>query len=481
MLEPDLKGGPRKPHQLMGLVLGPTVFIALSLSSAPEGLSPAAWSVAALAALMAIWWASEAVPLFVTALLPLAALPLMGIEDIRGAAAPFAHPVIFLLLGGFLIGLALEKWNLHRRLAFHIILAVGSRPLGLIAGAMLATAFLSMWITNTATTIMILPIAISLIAVVARDGEGGGDGGKNEAANFGTAMMLGIAYAASIGGMASLVGSPTNLLAASYLEEVFSIEMTFAAWMAFALPIATVLLGAAYIVLTRIAFPVSNRLGDVSTDAVKEMLREMGSMSWPEIRVCAVFATVAAAWIFSPVLESWFGFDISDTVIALVGAIALFVIPANWRDRTFLLDGAAVRRLPWEVLILFGGGLSLAKAIDTTGLAVWIGNGLDFLTTMPLFVLIFGVTLLVLLLTELMSNTATVAAFLPIAGSLALGTDLAPVLIVLPLALSASAAFMLPVATPPNTLVFGTGYVSLPQMMRAGVLLNIFGALIIAA
>ncbi|MDJ0514257.1 MAG: DASS family sodium-coupled anion symporter [Methyloceanibacter sp.] len=477
MLEPDESGAGRKPHQLVGLVLGPAVFAACLLSSPPEGLSVVAWSVAALALWMAIWWATEAVPLFVTALLPLATLPLLGVEKIAGTAAPYAHPVVFLLLGGFLIGLALEKWNLHRRIAFHIILAVGSRPLNLIAGKMLATAFLSMWITNTATTIMVLPIAMSLIAVVAPDGKQA----HGEAANFGTAMMLGIAYAASIGGMASLVGSPTNLLAASYLEEVSGIEMTFAYWMLLALPISVVLLVCAYVVLTRIAFPVSNKVGSVDPGLVEGLLREMGPMTRPEKRVCAVFVAVALCWMFSPLVEDWLEFDISDTGIALIGAVALFTIPANWSERTFLLDGTAVRRVPWEVLILFGGGLSLAKAIDTTGLAVWIGDGLSFLEAMPLLVLIFSLTLLVVLLTELMSNTATVAAFLPIAGSLALGTDVSPLLFVMPIALAASAAFMLPVATPPNTLVFGTGYVTLPQMMRAGVLLNVFGAAIIAA
>lgn len=477
MLEPDESGAGRKPHQLVGLVLGPAVFAGCLLSPPPEGLTVFAWSVAALALWMAIWWATEAVPLFVTALLPLATLPLLGVEQIAGAAAPYAHPVVFLLLGGFLIGLALEKWNLHRRIAFHIILAVGSRPLNLIAGTMLATAFLSMWITNTATTIMVLPIAMSLITVVAPDGKQA----HGEAANFGTAMMLGIAYAASIGGMASLVGSPTNLLAASYLEEVAGIEMTFADWMLFALPISAVLLVCAYVVLTRVAFPVTNKVGSVDPGLVEGMLREMGPMTGPEKRVCAVFIAVALSWMFSPLVENWLDFDISDTGIALIGAVALFTIPANWPERTFLLDGTAVRRVPWEVLILFGGGLSLAKAIDTTGLAVWIGDGLSFLEAMPLLLLIFGLTLLVVLLTELMSNTATVAAFLPIAGSLALGTDVAPLLFVMPIALAASAAFMLPVATPPNTLVFGTGYVTLPQMMRAGVLLNVLGAAIIAA
>ena len=476
MLEPEQDGASYKLHQLVGLFAGPALFAVLALSPTPAGLSASAWAVAALAAWMAAWWATEALPLFVTALLPLVFLPLLGIVDVRGAAAPFAHPVVFLLLGGFLIGLALEKWNLHRRIAFHIILNVGSRPLSLIAGTMLATAFLSMWITNTATTIMMIPIALSLIGVV---GANNADRERG-ASNFGTAMMLGIAYAASIGGMASLVGSPTNLLAASYLDEVFGIEMTFLRWLVFALPIAAVLLVCAFLVLTRIAFPVSNSLGEIKSGLVAGMLREMGPMSGPEKRVAIVFLAVAMGWIFYPLIRDEAGLAITDTGIAIAGAIVLFAIPANWRTRTFLLDWTTVRKVPWEVLILFGGGLSLAKAIDSSGLAVWVGNGLSVLSTMPLFVLILGATLLVVLLTELMSNTATAAAFLPIAGSLALGSDVAPVLTVIPIALAASSAFMLPVATPPNTLVFGTRYVTLPQMLRAGVLLNFLGAGIIA-
>lgn len=477
MDEPELAEPRYRAHQAIGLFAGPVLFAAMATSPVPSGLSGNAWAVAALAIWMAVWWATEAVPLFATALLPLVLLPLLGVENLREAAVPFAHPVVFLLLGGFLIGLALEKWNLHRRIAFHIILSVGSRPLSLIAGKMLATAFLSMWITNTATTIMMIPIALSLIGVVGAQEAGH----SRDVRNFAAAMMLGIAYAASIGGMASLVGSPTNLLAASYLDEVFGIEMSFLRWLVFALPISAILLVCAYLVLTRVAFSISNDLGAIKSSLAADSMREMGPMTGPEKRVALVFLLVAMGWIFNPVIRDATGLALTDTGIAIAGAIALFAIPANWRQRRFLLDWRTVRKVPFEVLILFGGGLSLAKAIDSSGLAAWIGNGLSVLHTMPLFILIFGVTLLVVLLTELMSNTATAAAFLPIAGSLALGTDVAPVLIVIPIALAASSAFMLPVATPPNTLVFGTHMVSLPQMLRAGVLLSFFGALIIAA
>ena len=477
MPEPEQISDRRSLRQLIGLVAGPVCFAALAVSPPPSGLSEPGWAVAALAVWMAVWWATEAVPLFVTALLPLVLLPLFGVLDVRQAATPFGHPVVFLMLGGFLIGLALERWNLHRRIALHTIMCFGGRPTNLVAGKMLATAFLSMWITNTATTIMVLPIAISLIGAVVPDGKAG----SREATNFATAMVLGIAYAASIGGMGSLVGSPTNLLAASYLDQTFGIELTFAGWMAVALPIAVVLLGLAYLVLTRIAFPISNSLGEAKTDVAGEMLREMGPMSVPERRVAIIFAVVAAAWIFRPLVHDWLGAGLTDTGIAIAGAIALFVVPANWRERTFLLGRMAVRKVPWEVLILFGGGLSLAKAIEVSQLATWMGNGLSFLHSMPLVVLVFGVALLVALLTEWMSNAATAAAFLPIAGSLALGSDIAPLLIVFPIALAASSAYMLPVATPPNTLVFGTGYVTIPQVVRAGALLTFLGAAIIAA
>ena len=412
-----------------------------------------------------------------TALLPLVMVPLLGIADIRSASNPYANPVIFLLLGGLLIALAFERWNLHRRIAFHIMLRVGNRPLNLIGGVMLASAFLSMWITNAATTVLMLPIAVSLIHEVLPEGKDHGRDGIN----FSAAMMLGIAYAASIGGMGTLIGTPPNALAAGYLEEAFGIEVSFVSWMGVAVPIAAVLLGFAFLVLTRVAFPVSKTLGGAETSAVGDMLRAMGPMRGPEKWVAIVFATVASMWVFAPIARGWLGLGITETGIAIAGAIALFAIPADWRKRKFLLDVTAVRRVPWDVLILFGGGMSLAKAIDASGLAVWIGDGLSFLHGEPLIVIILGIALLVVCLTELMSNTATTAALLPIAGGFAASTGLDPLYLAMPIALAASSAYMLPVATPPNALVFGSGYVSLPQMLRAGFLLSLIGAVVISA
>ncbi len=472
--EPTRSG--HKTYQLVGLLLGPACFAAMALIPPPAGLPAAGWAAAALGVWMAIWWATEAVPLFATALLPLIFLPLLGISHLNAAAAPFANPVVFLLFGGFLIALTMERWNLHRRIAFHIILRVGNRPLNLIGGVMLATAALSMWISNTATTVMMLPIATSLIAVVLPSGK---NAGRDET-NFATAMMLGVAYAASIGGMATLIGSPPNALAASYLGQTFNINVTFAEWMALALPISAALLAAAFLILTRVSLPFSPALATTEQHVVGDMLLDIGPMSVPEKRVALVFAAVVAAWILNPFIGRWLGLSLSDTGIAVAGAVALCAIPADWQSRTFLLDLSTARKAPFDILILFGGGLSLAQAMESSGLTLWIGNGLSFLHGMPVVVLVGGVALLVVFLTELMSNTATAAAFLPIAGSLAIGADAPPLLIAAAVGLAASAAFMLPVATLPNALVFGTGHIGLTRMMHAGFFLSLAGAAIIA-
>jgi solute carrier family 13 (sodium-dependent dicarboxylate transporter), member 2/3/5 len=465
-------------YQLAGLIIGPVLFVLILALPPPADLSAAGWKTAAIAVLIAVWWATEALPLAATALVPLVLFPLLGIFDVQQTAAPFANPLIFLFLGGFLIALAVQRWDLHRRIALHIVMRVGHRPLSLVAGAMLATAALSMWISNTATTMMMLPIAVSLIAVT-RSAEMPSETGD---ANFATAMMLGIAYAASIGGLATLIGSPPNALAASYMLQTFSVEVTFAGWMALALPVTMVMLPLAWLILTRVAFPFPNAQPGANPHAVRDVLEAMGPMSPPEKRVASVFAVVATGWILHPLIGDALGAGaITDTGLAIAGAVALFAIPADWRTRTFLLDWPTARKVPWEILILFGGGLSLAQGIDKTGLAAWMGSGLDFLTVGPTILLIAGVTVFVILLTELTSNTATTAAFLPVSGALAIGADLAPLLLAAPVALAASAAFMLPVATPPNAIVFGSGHVTLPQMMRAGIYLNIAGVIVITA
>jgi sodium-dependent dicarboxylate transporter 2/3/5 len=474
-LKQDPTASHYKTYQLVGLLLGPVCFVAMMLSPAPAGLSAAGWMTAALGVWMAIWWATEAIPLFATAVLPLLFLPLLGVLDLKQAAAPFANPVVFLLFGGFLIALTVERWTLHRRIAFHIILRVGNRPLNLVGGVMLATAAISMWISNAATTVMMLPIATSLIAVVLPSGKDHGRAG----ANFATAMMLGVAYAASIGGMATLIGTPPNALAASYLGQAFDIKVTFAEWMAIGVPISATLLAAAFVILTRISLPFSSNLASTEQHVVAGMLRDLGPMSVPEKRVAAVFVVVVAAWILSPLIGPMFGIEMTDTGIAIAAVLALCSIPAGRGSGTFLLDLATARKAPYDILVLFGGGLSLAQAMETSGLALWIGHGLSFLHGMPIVVLIAGVALLVIFLSEFMSNTATAAAFLPIGGSLAIGAEVSPVLIAFAVGFASSGAFMLPVGTIPNALVFGTGHIPLPRMLHAGFFLNLASATII--
>jgi sodium-dependent dicarboxylate transporter 2/3/5 len=464
-----------KTYQLVGLFLGPVCFVAMLLSPAPAGLSDVGWATAALGVWMAIWWASEAIPLFATAVLPLLFLPLLGVLNLEQATAPFANPVVFLLFGGFLIALTVERWNLHRRIAFHIILRVGNRPLNLVGGMMLATAAISMWVSNTATTVMMLPIATSLIAVVLPPGKEHGRAGTN----FAAAMMLGVAYAASIGGMATLIGTPPNALTASYLAQTFNIKVTFAEWMAIGIPISVTLLAAAFVILTRVSLPFSSNLASTEQHVVADMLHDMGPMSVPEKRVAAVFVVVVAAWILSPLIGPMIGIAMSDTGIAIAAVLALCVIPAGRRSGTFLLDLVTARKAPYDILVLFGGGLSLAEGMERSGLALWIGHGLSFLHGMPIVVLIAGVALLVIFLSEFMSNTATAAAFLPIGGSLAIGAEVSPLLIAFAVGLASSGAFMLPVGTIPNALVFGTGHIPLPRMLHAGFFLNLASAAII--
>lgn len=476
MAEGEEGTGTYRTYQAVGLMLGPLLFAMALLLPPPQGLSAAGWATAGVAALMAVWWATQAVPLAATALLPLVLTPLLGIAGVTETAAPYANPLIFLFLGGFLIALAVERWNLHRRIALYILLYVGGRPLNLVAGVMLATAVLSMWISNTATTIMMLPIALSLIAVT---------GAHERAAagrNFAAALMLGTAYAASIGGMATLIGSPPNALVAGYLLQHAGVEVTFASWMVVALPVTVLMLPIAWALLTRLVFPFHNDDLADQTDAIPHMLADMGPMSAAEKRVALVFAAVAVGWIVHPVLSDVLGIrGVTDVGVAILGAVLLFALPADWKTKTFLLDWHTARRVPWDILLLFGGGLSLAEAIDGSGLATWLGTGLDFLAGAPPILVVAGVALFTVFLTELVSNTATTAALLPVVTALTASTDLSPLVLAVSLALAASSAYMLPVATPPNAIVFGSGHVTLPQMMRAGVLLGLAGVVVITA
>ena len=462
----------------LGLFAGPALFALLLALPAPEGLSAAGWRAAAVGVLMAVWWMTEALPIAATALLPIVLFPLLGVTEVGSAASPYAHPLIFLFLGGFLIALGMQRWDLHRRIALTIIAAVGTRPRRLVGGFMAASAFLSMWISNTATAMMMLPIGTSVVGIAGPEGE------EREArGGFAAALMLAIAYAASIGGMATIVGSPPNALLVAFLDETLGLEVSFVSWMAVGVPVAAVGLAGAYLLLTRVVFRMAGAgMAAAGAAYVREELRAMGPMSRQERSVAAVFGLTAALWVARPLVERVVP-GLSDTGIALAGGLLLFLIPADWRRGRFLLSWSDTRDVPWGVLLLFGGGLSLASAVDGTGLAGWIGGRLEGLGGLPALAVVLAVVATVILLTELTSNTATTATFLPVVASLAAAFGVAPLLLLLPTTLAASCAFMMPVATPPNAIVYGSGRVTVPQMVRAGVWLNLLfvGLLTLAA
>lgn len=427
----------------------------------------------AIAVLMGGWWLAEALPLAATALLPLAAFPLFGIASPAQAAAPYAHKLIFLFLGGFLIAAAMERWELHRRIALEALARVGSSPPKIVAAFMGVTAFLSLWVSNTATALMMLSIATSVLAVSEKKRE-----------NFGVCLVLGIAYAASIGGMGSLIGTPPNAILAAFVEQGGGNPISFSGWLGVGLPIAVVLLPICWCMLTKMVFPLDPKPLSGGAAHIERERRELGPMRSAERRVLVVFCLVAAAWCLRPWLhQAWpeyFG-GLDDTVIAILGALVLFAIPSGVKSGGAVLDWKSAERIPWGVLLLFGGGLSLAAAITSTGVADLIGAQFTGLRGMHPTVLVTLVTWMIVFLTEITSNTATTAAFLPIFSAVADGVGIAPMVLLLPTTLAASCAFMMPVATPPNAIVFASGLVTMRQMFRAGFWLNLISIVVIVA
>lgn len=453
----------------LGLPLGPLLAAALLLAPPPAGLEPAGWRAAAVGLWMAAWWVTEAIPVPATALLPLALFPLLGVAPVGDAAAPYANPLIFLFMGGFLLALAMQRWELHRRIALTVVSVTGTRPRGLVWGFMLATAVLSMWVSNTATAVMMLPIGLSVVELV-RGGEVEGP----VRSNFGVALMLGIAYAASVGGFATLIGTPPNALLAGFLRESYGVELGFAEWMRLGLPVTALLLPVTWLLLTRLVFPVGDAEVPGGRALIRRQLRELGPVKMPEWATMGAFSLAVLLWVFRPALEARVpGLALSDAGVAVGAALLLFAFPVDLRRGIFVLDWEWARRLPWEVLVLFGGGLSLADALQETGLAAWIGERMAGLGALPTPVVLLLVLLVVVTLSELASNTATAAAFLPVVASLAVGIGEDPRLLAVPTALAASCAFMMPVATPPNAIVYGSGHVTVPQMARAGIWLNL--------
>ncbi|UXA18074.1 DASS family sodium-coupled anion symporter [Mycobacterium sp. SMC-4] len=476
-----------------GLLLAVLVYLIL-----PADLAHPAKVTAAIAVLMGLWWMTEAIPIPATALLPLVAFPIL-VEDVGVSAvgASYGSDIIFLFMGGFLIALAMQRWNLHRRIALLTVRAMGTSATRVIAGFMLATAFLSMWVSNTATAVMMVPIGVSVLMLagtISRSGDQAADTDTDaiddEAAvdedikeqvkqsNFGTALMLGIAYAASIGSLATIIGTPPNTLLVGYLQDEHDINIGFGQWMLLGLPLAAVLLVIAWMLLAKVIFKPEVDEIEGGQGLFERELARLGKTSSGERRVAVIFALAAISWISFPLI-----FDdppISDAGIAITAGLLLFILPAGAKLGVRLLDWATAVQLPWGVLLLFGGGLALSSQFSSSGLTEWIGTQAQDLRGLAILLLVAVITAGVIFLTELTSNTATAATFLPVIGGVAIGIGQDPLLLTIPVALAATCAFMLPVATPPNAIVFGTGYVNIGSMVKGGIWLNLIAIVLIS-
>ena len=467
-------------YQIVGRILGPAIFVVMLLTDQWQGvMSTEAWRVAAVGLWMATWWATEAIPVPVTAFLPLVVFEPLGISSLREAAAPYANPTIYLFLGGFMMAMAIDRWNLHRRIALAVIDNTGTDGRRLIGGFMLVCAVLSMWMTNTSTTIMLLPIVLSVSAVM-RDNIPNLP--EKTRQDFQIAMLLGLAYSASIGGLATLIGTPPNALLMGFMAENYDIEISFARWMLVGIPVSIVMLPIAWLLLTRVLFPCDIPANEAVKKHLHQLRKELGAMSIPERRIGIIFVCLIMSWMLRRPISDWLGIGgLSDAGIVMTAAMLLFILPSGDAKQPRLMTWDNVTRLPWGVLILFGGGLSLAAAVSGSGLALWLGEQLAPLNAWGTAVLVVASVALVIFLTELTSNLATTATLLPVMGAIAIQAGVPPIVLTVPITIAASCAFMLPVATPPNAIVFSTGAISIPQMVRAGILLNIIGIIIVSA
>jgi solute carrier family 13 (sodium-dependent dicarboxylate transporter), member 2/3/5 len=468
----------RSRHQVVGLFLGPAIALTMMLAGAPDALTNAAWNTAALGVLMAVWWATEAVPIAVTALLPLVLFPLLGVATIQDTAAPYANKVIYLFLGGFIVAFAMQRWNLHKRIALSVLQHAGGSGRSLVGGFMLASALLSMWVMNTSTTMMLLPIAVSIITVIHKSVS---ELDQTERENFQYSLLLGVAYGATIGGISTLVGTAPNAMLAAFMKDTYDTEIDFSSWMLVGLPLSAAMLPMAWLALTRWVFKVDFKTSDEGRAALRNMKDEMGRITPPEIRVAIVFTCMALLWIFRPLIVKTTGLtNLDDSGIAMAGAVALFLIPSGDKTDPLLLRWHYAEKLPWSVLILFGGGLTLAGAVSNTGLAVWLGSGLQGIGTLPVMLVVIATATMIIFLTELTSNVATTVTFLPVVGAIGIEAGIDPIVLTVPVTLAASCAFMLPVATPPNAIVFGSGLLTIPKMARAGLVLNLIGIVLVS-
>ncbi len=462
--------------RVAGFVAGPALFVLVLLTVSDQWISPGANKVLALAVWMICWWVLEAVPSPVTALIPLVGFPFLGVMKISAAAAPYANPIIFLFMGGFMIALALEKHRLHERIALNLIRITGTSGNGIIFGFMLATGLISMWISNTATAMMMLPIAISVIKLLKPDPQA--EMNRQER-NFALSLMLMVGYAATLGGLATIIGTPPNVVFAGLLDQFYQQKLDFGKWMLVGVPVMVLTLIATYVVLTQILYPNQLKKIDGSEEMIAKRLGELGRMRNVEKWVLAIFCTTSLLWIFQQPLNLAIGKDVlNDTNIGMTGGLLMFVVPADWRKGVMILDWSDTTKLAWGILLLFGGGLCLAQAMENTGIIQEIGKWIAAQSALNAWLILILIVAGVIL-SEFMSNVALVQIFVPVVFGIASGLGVNPILLAMPVTLSASIGFMFPIATPPNAIVFASGHIKMAEMLRAGVLLDLICILII--
>lgn len=459
--------------RVAALFAGPLVAVIIALLPPPSGLEQKAWYLVAVTSWMVIWWLTEAIPLAATALLPIPFMPMLGIGTIKATTQNYAHPLIFLFLGGFMLSAAMQKTGLHKRIALTIIMIVGTSGPRIIAGFMLATALLSMWISNTATTLMMFAVGLSIIQTLEAQSDD-----QAEVRRFGVMLMLGIAYSASIGGIGTLIGTPPNALLASVLESSYQIEIDFLTWMMFGVPIVFVLLPITWLLLTKLMFRGHPPVNFSARGVLQSEMSSLGAASRGEMIVLVVFLLAALGWVFGKKISALTGIPLSDTSVALIAALLLFVFPISLKRREFLLDWETAVKIPWGVLLIFGGGLAIASGFSSTGLAEAVGTSMKSLDHVNIWVFVLLSCTLIVMLTEVTSNTASAATFLPIFATMAVGLGHDPRLLTIPIALGASMAFMMPVATPPNAIVFSYKGLTISDMVRVGIWLNIVAIIV---
>lgn len=458
--------------KIIALLSGPLAFVLLEILGAPDDMNSKAFHVLAIAVWIAIWWTGEAVPIAITALLPIILFPLTGALDISTTTSSFGHKYIFLYLGGFILAIAIEKWNLHKRIALNIINLIGSNLFTIILGFMVATGFMSMWISNTATSVMMLPIGMAVVSHFKKHNRGD----EKDGDHFGKALMLAIAYSASIGGIATLIGTPPNLVLAGVVEETYGIKISFVQWIKIGLPISIILLFLCWFYLTRFSFTFQQKQFPGGRAEIRVMLKSLGKMGQEEKIVLWVFVVTALLWMTRSLIEKVLP-AIDDTIIAIMAGVVLFIIPT--KDGKRIIDWKECANIPWGIILLFGGGMALAEGFSKTGLAEWIALQLTRMDGFSLLLLMLVLFACVNFLTEITSNLATTAMLLPVLAPMALAFNLHPFMIMVGVTISASCAFMLPVATPPNAVVFGSDYLRIPDMIRAGFWMNIMSIILV--